>query len=383
MTVSDSFGGYRSYVVAGLVELAAQGLLTLRYAHLGEAAHHRDVGASGIWMLVEPPSGGSVRVFFDLADYPEFARCDELEQADVYFKRSYRDSVVARLAAGYRAKVSPMTIQYGCRSRHESRVRRVQRAAGGFSMRRRPAKALRRVIGAAVQPPASYGPLIEDFEVLPHTAADATVYLRTRLYDPQLTEDPDKRAAAERINDFRVRLIEGLRDGLGPKFVGGLYPTEATLRLRPDLVDEVPPGRENFAGHLQRSHASVINVSQAGVRGSTGWKLAECMAASRCLVSQPPVYRNLDNVIAGEHFAAYETSEECVAVCLELLSDPERVCAYRRAAFDFYRRYMHPRAAMARLLQAALSRVAGSSRQATGSGGESPHAAGAIRPAPM
>ncbi len=357
VTVSESFGGYRSYIVAGLVELAAEGRLTLRFADLGEPPHHCDVGTSGIWMQVEPPSGGCVRCFVDLVDYPEFARCEELERADVYFKRSYQESFVAGLPDRLQTKVAPMTIQYGCRSRHESRVLRLQRAVGGLSVRRGPARALRRVIGAALQPHENYGPLIEDFEVEPGVPADSTVYLRTRLYDPELVREPEKRAATEAINDFRVRLIEGLRAGLGPKFVGGLYPTKATLRLRPDLVDEVPLGRENFAGHLWRSHASVINVSQAGVRNSTGWKLAECMAASRCLVSQPPIYRNLDDVVAGEHFAPYETPEECVSVCLELLSDPDRIAAYRRAAFDFYRQYIHPRVAIARMLQTALSRV--------------------------
>ncbi len=355
VTLSESHGGYRSYVVAGLVELAAAGALRLSHGHLGELPNHPDVGDAGMWMQVESLSGETVRVFFDLTDYPEFARLDDVKSADVYFKRSYLASAVSELPPQLARKVSPMTIQYGCRSRQEGRVLRVHRQAATFSLRRGPHKALRRVIGAAVRSDASAGQFIDNFEVAPDVPAASTVYLRTRLYKEPTHGDEARRAHIADLNAFRVRLIEALKEGLGPRFVGGLYPTAATLRMRPDLIDDVPEGRENFQGHLARSHASVINVSQAGVRGSTGWKLPECLAASRCLVSQAPIYQNLDEVQAGRHFAAYQTPEQCVEVCLELLADPQLAAGYRQTGFQFYQKFIRPHAAMVRLIQEALT----------------------------
>ncbi len=355
---------YSTYVIAGLFELQAQGVLTVRNGRNPPTDLHPDFAGAAMWMKVEQAGSAARWVFFDLTDFPELPHLDDVRSADVYFKRSYQASVINKsLPPELAARISPMTMQYAVRSKHESYWDRLIRTVASMRLDRGLAGAAVPVLGALCRPLAQFSEsfhtlpqLTEDLLVDPNEAADETVYLRTRIYDPDLQASEQHRQQIVELNQFRVELIHALKQGLGPRFIGGLYPTAATRKYYPELISEVPEGTETYAGHLQRSRQSLINVNQAGVRDSTGWKIAECLAASRCLVSQPPVYQNLVDIRAGEHFVAFSTPTECVDACLKLLEDPQEIARLRRAGFEYYRQHVEPRAALAQLLHIVLSR---------------------------
>ena len=51
--------------------------------------------------------------------------------------------------------------------------------------------------------------------------------------------------------------------------------------------------------------------------------MAEYMAASRCIVSERPLYESATPLVAGQHYLPFSTPEECVAACQRLIDEPD------------------------------------------------------------
>src|SRR5690242_14864813 len=116
------------------------------------------------------------------------------------------------------------------------------------------------------------------FEGKASDPAEGIVFL-TRLWRP--AQDSDRRHA---LNERRVALIRALRARFGDQFIGGVEHDEFARRYCPDCIVDTVTLKTTY---VQLMKSRLIGIATTGLHGSIGWKLAEYVAATRCIVSEP------------------------------------------------------------------------------------------------
>jgi hypothetical protein len=358
---------YMSGPYAGLFELRAAGDAVLTFsARSGPGVYESD--PSNLCADVDAGRGRKFKVCFDTADWRTIASFDDLRDADVYFKRSYHAPYLDQLESSLRRKVLPLGLLYGCSSRQESISESVrdalayQRATG--ALRTNPLKALKHIVANPIKRVVDRSrrtttprlPLyIDEFEVSPDRPAEPKIFYRTRVYGPSDAPDSFRAGRINEVNEMRVGTIRSLRAHFGERFTGGLRSSAYAQAMYPDCLD---PFDRGLRGHVAESNTCLINVNTAGLHDSTSWKIPEYMAGSRCIVSEPMLYRIPVSLIEGTHYLAFSSADECIAACERLLSNPELARAMRAANFAYYRAHVRPDRLIANCVQAALQHCA-------------------------
>ncbi len=172
------------------------------------------------------------------------------------------------------------------------------------------------------------------------------ILFMARLWDPagdfpgQLTD----RMAEERheINERRSACIRLLREAFGDRFFGGVAPSPFALRAYGDVVLETPSLARKDA-YLAFMKTFDIHISTMGLHGSTGWKFAEYLAASKAIVCEPLCYESAGGLREGVHYLTFEDAESCVRQVTALLdADRRREMMTRNETYA--RTYLRPEA---------------------------------------
>ena len=353
---------YTSQWVGGLLELSASGVIDLQFnPRVGlpvalQRAHHSS------WLTIDqsPLRSDPRRVFMDLGDSDQFADREALEYCDIYFKRGYVSSVVARLPEALRHRIRRLPLQFPVITPLQNRRQRLRRALATANRKkslatlRAAASSLMR--GSRISERFGARPLPPTLDQLRGSELAPIaerVYLRTRLYDPSQARDEAGQQALSELNAQRVGMIKVLREAFGPLAHVGLYETATNGRMAPDLIAPLPPGYQHRLGHYEFAKHSLVNVNTVGVSGSNGWKIGEILASGTCLVTEELQQEPLDLPVAGVHAETFRTPEQCVSACQKLLADPEHASAMRMAGAGFFEQFLAPAAAVRRMLQAA------------------------------
>lgn len=320
-------------VFDGLHALARRGLIRFGIEADPSRSHPRIV------RLDARRSGEDRRIAIDLADQADQFSRDDLQAADIYFKRSLRQAPLAGLSGEFRAKVRPFGLNNPA----------IGLAAAGSMLkaRRRTGRSWHELAEDARHLLALPDP--RAFEASPAAPADALVLFQTRLWG---SKDP----AVLALNEERTKLIRALRKALGARFLGGLVPGEYALAHHPDLVTRLPYRMRAYPHLIKRA---LVAVSSAGLHDSVPFKVGEYLAAGRCIVAQAPTASLPAPLDEGRHYLAFETAEQCVAACDRLLSSPTLARRMRESNWRYYRRNSEPAAQM-------MSRLDDSYREAAG-----------------
>lgn len=322
---------HTSLLHTGFCELASRGAIALRY--------RRPTGADA-WLTgdpvvvcfdVEGPS--PVRVAVDLRD-GEGVSSPIVDRVGRYLKRAFYRPEVSRLPPERAAKFAPFGLNFPCRSRGSAW--QVLQAIGlplafeGRSGLRR----LRQYLGT---------PPIAAFELDPGVPVSARVIFQTRLW----TQEEVAPGEAAPLNEERVAMVRALKRAFGDRFAGGLVPTPLARATYPDAVT---PHSSQAADYLTLRKQCLIGVYTRGIEHSLAFKLGETFAASQCLVSVPLRYELPSPIEEGRHYLVFNTPDQCVAACQQLLDDPARASAMRFANHDYYAREVEPAAHVMRML---------------------------------
>ena len=311
-----------SKVFEGLQLLAEQGRIALQFER-GPAG----LSYPRVLRLSVRKGTRAAEVAIDLADQPDLFHAPDLEWASVYFKRSYWPD---RLHRKEQAKVRPFGL-----NNPAIRVRtavRVLRASAGRDLRKLATDA-RRLL-ALPRPSA--------FQYSPHRPAKPRVFFQTQLWDPS---DNDEALV---INWERTELVATLRSAFGTRFLGGLLPTAFAKAHYPELVTRLPCSMRAYPRLLS---TPLIAVYSRGLHGSVAFKMSEYLAASRCIVGHRPTAVLPAPFVDGANFLAFETADQCIARCEELLSRPRDAEAMRLANSSYYRSNVEPSAHLLAVLQ--------------------------------
>ena len=276
------------------------------------------------------------RILIDIADDPVINDCKMLDAVDTYFKRSYRSSEVAKLSAEERRKVQPLGLN--------NPAIRPAAALRLLRARLRTGRTLPEMTSDARQLFALPPP--HAFEVDLGAPAENAVFFQTRLWSPS-TEDPDRHA----INEERIELVRALRSTFGPRFLGGIVPSDFARKHVPDLITPLPWTMRSYPRLLRRP---LICVYSRGLRGSLAFKMSEYLAAARCIVGHTPETELPQPLLDGTNYLGFTTPDECIAQCEHLLQHPVEAAAMRQANSDYYRRRVEPAVHLEDLLKRAL-----------------------------
>jgi len=348
---------YSSQVLAGLYCLAASGevSLDLQWRPPPGTADKRRAQTIVFLRLAGPSGSRPVRVAIDLSD-SIYITSQHLRDCDVFFKRSFTTEVAHAFSG--QIPVLPFGLQFACTSAHERLLFRINHVARRNLMRGRfrqaPVRATlsvfshplklwmtqRRIHNRFNQLPF----LNSHFEVPPEIPTQPKVFYRTRIYD--------RHEAAHAQNEMRVGVIRALRAHFGDRFVGGLRHSHLAQTKYADCLYE---HNTNWAGHLATMRDCLIGVTTAGLHGSIDWKVAEYLAAARCVVSERFQSELPQPMVQGVQALFFETPEECIKACENILANPELAQDLRQNAFAYYQANVAPAAVMRRCLDIATS----------------------------
>lgn len=346
-----------SAILAGLAGLARDGRIRLEL----ELVPYATPLDHGPWAVrdkdrpqpvLEVEGGG--RAVLDAHDGAELEPQD-LQDHDLYFKRSLRPEALL-LPGGERLR--PLGLLNDVRNdfldRHELAS---ELATAGSSLAR--GRALLRWL--AWQGAARLGlggrPNLARMHAAPVPGQPQRVLMMARLWDPAdvPAEEPAERAAREILNQQRIDCIRALRRAFGARFHGGLYPDAFAQRVAPDLLLPSPraASRREFLRQVRR-HA--VCVTSAGLRGSIGFRMAEFVAFSRAIVTEPLPHALPGDFAPGRNYLEYRTPDQCVARVAQLFDRADLRDRMAQRNWSYYTDWMRPERLALRLV--ALTRAA-------------------------
>ncbi len=266
---------------------------------------------------------GSTKLAINLSDYADLWDTDMLDWCDVYAKRSLSPTHPGPAPH----KVIPYGLHLACRSGRSTA--KILVALGSYALRPLP---LYQYLVA---------PHWKDYEYRPDEPVEMKILAQTRLWEPHHC------SGDEGINFERIGLLRALRCEFGQRFVGGMVPTPVAQKLCPELITALPCRQPQY---IRWAKKPALAIYFRGLFDSIGFKMAEYLAASKCIVSEP-ITNLLPEPIT--HAKVYRSVEECLATCDALLSSPKQIREMRLASWEYYRRNVQPLQHMIDLLATA------------------------------
>lgn len=270
--------------------------------------------------------GGAVRIFYDLKDgspiYDQF-----LDECDVYFKRSFDPN-------HHGGKIKPLGLNYPVTANSDFGINRL---VWDLKYQRNPRGVAGVLFNYYV---ARKRNKLENFENYPEFQKEPTIVFLARLWDPELATDMEIRKERAQINIVRTDCIRALRKEFKKHFVGGVFPDELALRQHKDIT--ISKAMYEKSNYVRLMKASGICIATMGLERSTGWKMAEYIAASKAIVSERLRFETTGDFECGKNYLEFENVSECVERVGELFENPEKRFEMATANFRYYHEHLRP-----------------------------------------
>jgi len=344
----DSNGTHLHQIYTGLFILDREGMIDLKLRP-GNSITSRRRNRQFLAMRVDAGNGTKLAVF-DLSDFQKIGLPDALSACDFYFKRSLTKASFSGLDVSQSRKLKPFGFNY--QVIEPSKALFLKRVLleyiskpynPFFKKNRRHLRNLKELFDASIGREKSY--LLNTYDLKPKILKHQyDVLFQCRLWDP-LELDPRNREDAEKVNSDRIAIVKSLKDCLGERFVGGLQPSEFSMKIARELVVDDPrmSQRRNYLSLVQKSS---LVVSSSGLLGSNGWKLGEYIALGKAIVSDPILTKIPGRFEQGTHYEGYSSPEACSRSVLDLLSNRNKIENLAIASKNYYEDYLSPKQMM-------------------------------------
>jgi hypothetical protein len=269
-----------------------------------------------------------LRLGIELSDHADLWDEELLEWSDVYAKRNLNEMHGSTAPH----KIIPFGVNWACHSR-TSLLAILKELAGSLpSLTQSRCREIYRYLVT---------PHWKHFEHRPDQPVESAILFQTRVWPPE--DAPGD----ELVNEQRVGLLRALKREFGDRVQGGIVPTPYALRYYKELVTAGPSRQSQY---IRWAKKPLIGIYSRGLFGSVAFKLAEFLAASKCIVSEP-----IGNQLSAplEHLSIYRSEDECLTACEMLLSNKSLADFHRDQSWSYYTRCVQPRAHMLDLLSRA------------------------------
>lgn len=290
---------------------------------------------------------GATRVCYDTHDW-NWIDEEILASCNFYFKRSYDPTFISTLEHG--SKVFPLGLNYQVAS-SEFDIFKLKRAAfySGKDRIKATLKGLR--IDNLLRQRETER--IDNLEAGPDPDIEPRVLFMARAWNPEKIESKKQKLTVVAINEMRAKCIVTLRKELGDKFYGGLAHDEYSRKYFPDalLADGSSSSKRNYLELLKRFPICVATV---GLNGSNGWKLAEYVAHSKAILSEPLVYQVPGKFEAGGNYIEFSSADDLATSAVKLIEDKTLRTEIMANNFTYYNSHVRPDAMIANSLNVVL-----------------------------
>ncbi len=293
---------------------------------------------------------GEITVTYDMHDW-NWIDEEILNRSDFYFKRSYDADYIASLDGS--EKVFPLGLNFAVTSaeRDPFKLKRATFYEGSAWL-----KAVLKGLRIDNYLSSRETERVDNLEAFPDFTCEPRVLFMARMWDPGKVESKSQRQAVEAINESRANCIALLRRELGDRFYGGVSHDEYSARHFPKalLTDAQSSNKRNYLDILK---TFPICVATVGLNGSNGWKLAEYVAHSKAIITEPLVYQVSGDFEAGSNYLEFNDPHSLVESAVRLIEDPNLREAMMVNNFEYYHSQVRPDALVLNSLKLVLSNV--------------------------
>lgn len=291
---------------------------------------------------------GSTTILYDVHDW-NWIDEEILAGVDLYFKRGFDREYVSGLEQGN--KVFPLGLNYAVSAYHLDLFKlRRSRLYSGAERLKAIAKALR-------LDHLGIGPgeveRVDKLEAAPDLDAEPKILFMARLWNPDSIESKVQADAVRAINETRAECVRALRKEFGGRFFGGLAQDAYSLKISPDclLPDTSLSNKRNY---LETLSSFPICVATIGLNGSTGWKMAEYVAFSKAILTEPLKYEVPGDLAPESHYLEFRTPGDLLEAATRLFEDKELRSKMMRNNRNYYQNFVRPDALIRNTLNKAL-----------------------------
>ena len=340
---------YLSHVYSGLFLLDDQGIARVTF-DLPPASHRAVLKPATLWAEVFNSRTREHRnIVFDMYDASDAFAGDSLEQCDLYFKRSYYSPDVWRLSPKLQAKVMPFGLNFPCQTPRLMRLLAVLLPSWMLKSLRAPVETFRALRSNSITMLLTENPRLSAFEHPPDCPLRRAVHFETRVFSQNdLGAD-----STDAVNRPRLELARLLKEEFGSSFDGGIVRTPYARQSYPAELS--PHSNPRRASYVARSKQILIGVYTRGLHHSVAFKLAEYLAGSKCIVSEPIRNQLPTPLVAGRNYLEFSSPQECVERCRQILDGQELANQMRRDNWEYYQREVRPDRHVANCLERAFA----------------------------
>lgn len=275
-----------------------------------------------------------------------------LADSDLYFKRSFLPSETSLLEGSEKVHPLGLNMQVNDASRDMFRLRRARMYP--FAQRLKTMMKAVRVDNTLRRPEPERLDMVED---VPREGLEPKVLFMARLWDPSRIESKIQSDAVRAMNESRAECITRLRKELGPRFLGGVSHDEYSRKYFPEALIEDASLSQKL-NYLRLLKEFPICVATVGLNGSTGWKLAEYVAASKAIISEPLVYGVPGDFNAPKNYLEFRSTEELVENAVRLMDSRSVRSEMMHANRKYYLDHVRPDALVRNTLQIVSDHLA-------------------------
>lgn len=280
-------------------------------------SRNNDESYSGAYLLTRI---NNIKVVYDLYDNSTI-NGEIYSQCDFYFKRSFLDSH----AIDY-PKVRALGFYFAIadyfKELHPFKFN-LQNTAGAF-------------LGRTMH-------LCEkDILTDPFVSDNPRILFIPRLWDPDAPdiENNDVRKERIEINSFRIACVKECLKKFPESFTGGIQPTDFAFKHLGTDLQLIMDKKSTIRGrYINIMKSTDICVSTQGLHKSNPGKIAEYIAASRAIVSEPLHYKVTGNFEEGKNYLSFSSVDELISNILTLYNNSELRLEMMKSNRDYRDRY--------------------------------------------
>lgn len=318
-------------IYAGFFELKKKGIIELKINSKKSNGETQGITSATIndeYKVVYDAMDGFIWIKGNIKENLEYFQ--STYNVDFYFKRSYCKQLLQYTPVG--CKIFPLGLNYN-----------VQPNANLFSLNENAKDKILYILKTNKYSKKLFNKKFfyaDDFEYYPVKYKEDKILFITRLWDPEETKLEHTKSHRRNINAMRVECIEACKKEYGKIFTGGLYNESFARKHCKSLI--APDHLISKLGFLQSVKEHSICIATTGLHNSIGWKLAEYVAASRAILSEPLQYEVPGNFCKGHNYYEFENTDQLLQQIELLLKNRVRIFQMMQNNFYYYNNFLKP-----------------------------------------
>ena len=141
------------------------------------------------------------------------------------------------------------------------------------------------------------------------------------------------------LNNNRISIIRQLKHKYGDNFYGGVYNSELSRKLCPDLI--VNKFTTIKSKYLKTMTKCDICIATTGLHNSIGWKFAEYVIASKAIVSEKLNYL-VPGLKESKNYLEFNDVDDCIQKVDYLVNNRQKILEMMYNNNKYYKKYLKP-----------------------------------------